>query len=232
MLFWDIDYGDDSYINDNKKDKELSDELKYDILNVWKTIKNYEVINNTIIINYENKSQTTIPYSKESEVAILKKMRQQLTDKYKYTDLDDLKSDLKDARFKTILNSIPTVCWGLATTMNLLMSKYVLGAIQGINVIIWGPQAGVNLVKWIKISKKIKEIKKYKLYQSIEGNLGKLNSLNSNITIFNNKKKNEMPINANTYDKFNLKDLKKIKTTIDKISENDFNSDYEKAKRK
>ena len=226
MLFLDIDYGE---LRDYStlEDEEVQDR----IIKFNGDIENYKIKEDTIIITYDNNEKVSIPYSKKAEIKILKKIRDQEYCKYEHESLTELKTDLKYARIKTIIDSIPTVCWGAAATLNLIVSKYLIGAIQGVNVIIWGPQASVNLIRWIKFSKKIKEVKKYKLYRSMEDDLSKLDNLNNSITIFKNKKKNELPINAYTYKKFKIKDLEKVKNTLEKINNDDFN-DTNKQKRK
>ena len=167
-------------------------------------IKNYEINNNIIKVNYFNDSFCSIENTKENETKILNVMLEQAEKIIDSGILEIAKNEKQQSIFWTIGNAVLTTLCGTYTyNSDDIIVKMSTGFLATMSFV-----AIFMNIKDYKELKKIEEkLKKYNIYLAIKPMLDKtnINKMLSEINSSNNI------LNINMLDSYTLEDLQKIK---------------------
>lgn len=203
--------------------------MKYEIEGIKKeeTIKEYRILNNSIIVTYLDGNLKTFPYTKANEDAIVSEMLKQAS--YRESKLYSAYMSNKMGQARANTDYIATLV-ALVTTSSvaanflLAQTSYLSPAMQA--VLLGSSTIGevLALRTYISVSKKQKKIaeelddvEKYHIYLKIRDVLKNLPEPEL-YELYNEVKRKASTLNINTIDEFSLKDLKKISENLKLIS--------------
>ena len=180
-------------------------------------ISSYSIKDNNIIISFYKNEVEVISYTKDFEICILNRMKNEASTYY-----NGIKYDKKDDMDKIMFKGGPAVMWYAAMTLYLASGKIGLGITYGAIGTIWFLQALPGIINLVTNKKILKEKKKFKLYMNMEEKLARLDNLNTGIQISKTKNTSNTKLNINTYKKFSIKELETLNKNLDTIEENNY----------
>lgn len=190
-------------------------------------IKNYKIVNDKIIINLGNGKKTRIDYSIENERNILNKM-------YRQTINTDIVEEKTKKLFPDCIRKM--VAYGMIAMLGaILIEVDFWGMIIGMfTTCLFGGLFLYNAINFIKLEIIKHDIKKTNFYKSnnylLNEELNRSSALeNVSLRTKNIINSNNNKITINSIDKMSLKDLKMIKSNIDR--ENDYKIEKTKVKK-
>lgn len=211
--------------------------MKYEIEGLKKeeTIKEYKILNNSIIVTYLDGNLKAFPYTKENEMIIVNEMLKQA--KYRESDLYGAYMSNKMGKANsdtgwaftlfslgfvssvastylfadTPLISTPSSIVALAATLGIVDIRILCSYVS-------------MLRDQKKTSKEMDDVDKYHLYLEIKEAIEHLPE-SKLYELYNGIKSKASTLNINTIDEFSLKDLKKISDNLKLI--NALKSEYQ-----
>ena len=182
----------------------------YESADSQQIIKNYDIIDNKIIINFLDGASHEIPFIEENEISLLNQLLKQAYERKEVRGLNEVKLELIINLLKGLTNlSASGLCLSGVIYSDSISQKFLWGAITTINLLCCGGYGK----KYKSSNDELKELKKYDIYLSIREKLETLDNSN----IFNWVNKMGQPLNINTLDDYSLNDIKKIRDNLKRI---------------